>query len=299
VTPAYGPAGSIVNYCGLSGGKDSSGTALWLIHESGVPRESIRFTFCDTGNEHAWTYAHIRLLDERFQQWGCSPIITLQPERGFYDLAQWKNRFPSRKARFCTQFLKVIPTRVDVMDLMRADYEVIVHSGVRAGESPDRAKLIERGFDDMFACVVNRPLLRKSLADVIAMHERYGLPLNPLYSKGFKRVGCFPCINSTKGEIKLISIHFPERIEQLREQENSFNRKQDDFDGFFHRNTVPERFRSKLVQTRKGPMKVCTIDDVVRWSHTGKRAREIQPYLLEDFNDDATLTCPSGGGMCE
>ena len=45
-----------VNYCGLSGGKDSSATALWLIHESGIPRESIRFTFCDTGNEHEWVY---------------------------------------------------------------------------------------------------------------------------------------------------------------------------------------------------------------------------------------------------
>jgi len=27
----------VVNYCGLSGGKDSTATALWLIHESGEP----------------------------------------------------------------------------------------------------------------------------------------------------------------------------------------------------------------------------------------------------------------------
>lgn len=181
-----------INYCGLSGGKDSSATALWLIHESGVPRESIRFTFCDTGNENQLTYEHVALLSERFQAWGCAAVVTLKPERDFLALAKWKKRFPSRKARFCTQFLKVIPTREDVTALIRADHDVIVHSGVRAGESADRAKLVERGFDDMFGCVVNRPLLHKTLADVIAMHERYGVPLNPLYSKGFTRVGCFP-----------------------------------------------------------------------------------------------------------
>src|SRR5208282_5122375 len=133
-----------------------------------------------------------------------------------------KGRFPSRKARFCTQFLKVIPTREDVTALIQSGNEVIVHSGVRAGESPSRAKLLERGFDDMFGCIVNRPLLRWSLERVLGLSAKYALPLNPLYSFGVKRVGCFPCINSSKAEIKLISIHFPERIDELREQERSF-----------------------------------------------------------------------------
>ena len=285
----------LVNYCGLSGGKDSAATALWLIHESGVPKESIRFTFCNTHNEHRFTYEHIDLLSTRFQAWGCAPVITLEPERGFFELAKWKKRFPSRKARFCTQFLKVIPSREDVMKLIGDGYEVIVHSGVRAGESVDRAKLVERGFDDMFGCVVNRPLLRWSLRDVLAYHKRFDLPLNPLYGYGATRVGCFPCINNRKSEIKLISIHFPERIDEIRKQERQVGK----ISTFFARKTVPERYRSLTVDTKKGPMKVATIDDVVRWSHTGKRAKELGPYLSDDFNDDATLVCPSGAGMCE
>lgn len=285
-----------VHYCGLSGGKDSAATALWLIHESGVPRESIRLTFCDTDNEHRLTYAHVMLLSRRFAEWGCEPVEWLYPERGFLELAKWKKRFPSRKARFCTQFLKVIPSREDVQRLIAAGHDVTVHSGVRAGESPERAKLVDHGFDDMFGCTVNRPLLRKNLADVIAIHERYGLPLNPLYSLGFTRVGCFPCINSKKREIKLISIHFPERIDQIREEEQSIGR----ISTFFAPKTVPERFRSLTVDTAKGPMNVATIDDVVRWSHTLNRAREKTPVLFEDFyQDDASLVCPSGMGMCE
>lgn len=231
-------------------------------------------------------------------------MVTLRPERNFLELARWKNRFPSRKARFCTQFLKVIPTREDVMTLIRADHDVVVHSGVRAGESLDRAKLIERGFDDMFGCVVNRPLLHKTLDDVIAIHKRYGVPLNPLYGLGFTRVGCFPCINSRKSEVRLISIHFPERIDQLRVDERSIKKPgstEDSISTFFHRKTVPERFRSLPVKTKSGKtVKVCTIDDVVRWSHTGRRARDRQPVLFEDFyDDDKTLVCPSGLGMCE
>lgn len=286
---------STVNYCGLSGGKDSSATALWLIHDSGVPRESIRFTFCDTGNEHKFTYEHVELLSRRFQEWGCAPVITLKPERDFMELAKWKRRFPTRKARFCTQHLKVIPTREDVTALIRSGHEVVVHSGVRAGEGPDRAKLIERGFDDMFGCVVNRPLLRWSLEEVFAYHLKHSVPLNPLYGYGAKRVGCFPCINSRKSEIRLISIHFPERIDQIREQERSIGA----ISTFFARKTVPARFRSLEVPTKSGPMKVATIDDVVRWSHTGHRALPREKMLFEDFYDDAGLVCPSGAGMCE
>ena len=290
-----------VNYCGLSGGKDSSATALWLIHESGIPRESIRFTFCDTGNEHEWVYQHIAMLSRRFQEWGCAPVVTLKPERDFYALAKWKKRFPSRKARFCTQYLKVIPSREDITALIRADHEVIVHSGVRAGESADRAKLIERGFDDMFGCVVNRPLLRWTLADVIALHQKYDVPLNPLYGLGFTRVGCFPCINSRKREIKLISIHFPERIDMLERAEAGI--EPNVLHSFFARKTVPPRFRTHRYTNRKGiEFIVASIRDVVRWSHTGHRAKEIQKEHLLDYDlieEDRSLFCPSGMGMCE
>jgi len=290
----------IVNYCGLSGGKDSSATMLWLIHESGLPRESLRFTFCNTHNEHQYTYDHVALLSRYVQEWGCAPVVTLEPERGFFDLAKWKKRFPSRKARFCTQFLKVIPSREDVTALIRAGHEVIVHSGVRAGESDLRSKLVEREFSDMFGCVINRPLLRWTLADVLAYHKRFDLPLNRLYGYGFSRVGCFPCINSNKAEVKLISIHFPERIDGIRAQEQAGFGPGGRYQSFFHAKTTPPRFHSETYVNRKGlKYSVATIDDVVRWSHTGKRAKEPGPYLTDDFNDDASLVCPSGGGMCE
>lgn len=288
---------SVINYCGISGGKDSAATALKLAHEMDVPRESIRLTACNTHNENDLTYRHIQYLSDYFVSLGIAPIEWLEPELGFFDLARKKKRFPSRKARFCTQFLKVIPSRNDVMRLIAEGHEVIVHSGVRAGESRDRAKLVERGFDDMFGCTVNRPILRWSLQDVFAIHDRYGVKLNPLYGLGFRRVGCFPCINSNKREVRLISIHFPEVIDRLEQEEKSFPNP---ISTFFARKTVPLRFRSFEVMTRKGKMVVATIRDVVRWSHTGKGAKERTQMLWDDFyDDDKTLVCPSGAGMCE
>ncbi len=294
---------SIINYCGISGGKDSQATALWLIHESGVQRESIRFTFCNTHNEHRFTYEHVEMLSRRFVEWGCAPIVWLEPERGFYDLARKNKRFPSRKARFCTQFLKVIPSREDVTALIQAGHEVIVHSGVRAGESHDRAKLkaFEK-FDDMFGCSVNRPLLKWSLDQVLAISAKYGVPINPLYSFGFNRVGCFPCINSNKGEIRLISITFPERIEMIRRAEQERFGPGGRFQSFFDVKAIPQKWKkTETYINRKGrTYKAPTVDEVVAWSHTGKGAKERSMALWDDlYDDDKTLVCPSGAGMCE
>ena len=65
-----------------------------------------------------------------------------------------------------------------------------------------------------------RPLINYSIDDVVAMHKRHNLPLNPLYLKGASRIGCWPCINARKDEIKLISEISPEAIEKLIEWED-------------------------------------------------------------------------------
>ncbi len=272
---------------GLSGGKDSTALFLWALFESGLPRESLRPSFCDTSNEHEFTYAHIRMLSDRFM-----PIVTLKPERGFYDLARWKKRFPGVKSRFCTQRLKMFPSQEYAQQLGENGDTVIMLSGVRSDESADRSKLPEKEFDGFYGLHAWRPLLRWKLEDVLAIHKRHNVPLNPLYSYGATRVGCFPCIMSRKAEIRMIAAHFPERIDKIREEEKSF----DSINGistFFARKTVPERFRSKAIKTKKGEIiRVATIDDVVLWSKTERGGKQY------DFDFDRR-SCPSSLGACE
>jgi 3'-phosphoadenosine 5'-phosphosulfate sulfotransferase (PAPS reductase)/FAD synthetase len=280
-----------IYHVGISGGKDSQALLLWARYESGYPVEKIRATFCDTGNEHQFTYDHIKMLSETIH-----PIETIYPPLGFYALAAKEGRFPSTKARFCTQLLKILPTQNHVLQYQINNQRVLLLSGVRAGESRDRAKLPEFDFDDYYFSDMYRPLLRWSLDDVWAFLKKYNSPRNPLYDFGAKRVGCFPCIMSSKPEIRTIAKNFPERIVMLREKENTTGKEiNGGFSSFFSPNKVPPAYRSKEITTSKGEkVKVPTIDDVVEWSKTGYR--RTSQYEM-DFAEYAV--CPSNLGMCE
>lgn len=288
---------NIIYHVGVSGGKDSTAVLLWMIHKSGIPHHKINVTFCDTGNEHEWTYEHIKWLSENI-----FPIQTLTPPRTFFELALHKHRFPSTKVRFCTQFLKIYPTHEHLSDLKFFGCTPIAVSGVRANESEERSKLSERDLidigkgDDLWFCEQWRPLLKWTLDDVLEIHREYNAPLNPLYAIGAMRVGCFPCIMSRKSEIRNIAIRFPERITMIRNAEQNFEKHYGRYSSFFPRTIVPLRFRSKEYVTKEGKaIKIATIDDVVRWSMTGHRARG-RFDIPKLFNNDP-ITCVSG--FCE
>lgn len=163
----------LINHIGVSGGKDSTALLLWAVHESGYDPNSLDVTFCNTHNEHQITYDYIKMLSDKV--W---PITTLEPALGFFDLAKKKKRFPSAKARFCTVELKVKPTVKHIQSLFLQGNEVRLHTGVRGGESFDRAKLVEREMDEKFMCEVFRPLLKWTLDDVWAILKRHNIPRN-------------------------------------------------------------------------------------------------------------------------
>ena len=254
---------------GVSGGKDSSAALLWLVRESGIDHSKIQATFCDIGNDHEWTLEHIHLLSERV-----FPIHIIKPIRGFYDMCRWEKTLPNPVARFCTRLLKIEPT-ADYIRKLRWCWEPISVSGVRAEESTDRAKLPEWDYNGIMNCYQWRPLIKWSLDDVFAIHKRHNIPLNPLYSIGAQRVGCWPCIMSQKSEIRNISLKFPARIETLRAFENEMDKVIGrPYASFFQGGKIPKRFHTKDIISAKGKkMKTCSIDDVVRWSMTGKQAK--------------------------
>ena len=120
----------------ISGGKDSTATYL-LALDRGVP---FRAVMADTGNEHPDTIEYAERLGDRTggpqvevfradftermakkrayvaEHWPEKgvpqavvdrAIAALQPTGiPFLDLCLWKGRFPSRRAQFCTEFLK-------------------------------------------------------------------------------------------------------------------------------------------------------------------------------------------------
>ena len=234
----------------VSGGKDSTATALLAIDRYGL--DQCRFVFADTGNEHDMTYQYIQDLgaalgrpietvradftqriarkrDYIARHWPkdgvsddiiASALAILAKPTGipFLDLCLWKGRAPSRKAQFCTQELKRYPLDAYMLDLLAEGHKLESWQGVRADESPARAHLpaaepVAEGWQ------IIRPILDWSAAQVVHLVRARGVPLNPLYSQGMRRVGCMPCINAAKDELAEIARRFPAHIDKIREWE--------------------------------------------------------------------------------
>lgn len=196
----------------VSGGKDSAAMSLYLT-ELGIEHDRV---FCDTGWEHELTYEYLRgPLTEKL-----GPITWLNPPKKMEELILHKGMFPGRLRRFCTQELKVKPLAKYINSRMDAGDDIVNSVGIRAAESESRSKMPEWEWQDGFDCEVWRPLLRWSEQDVIDIHHRHGLRPNPLYLKGFSRVGCFPCIFARKDEIRHMADMEPARVERIRDLEN-------------------------------------------------------------------------------
>jgi len=104
----------------------------------------------------------------------------------FLDLCMLKGRFPSTRARFCSEELKHHPIFYQVQEpLLEAGHTVVSWQGVRAEESPRRAALSK--LERLGGRLVNwRPILRWTVEDVFAIHRRHGVEPNPLYKDGVR-----------------------------------------------------------------------------------------------------------------
>lgn len=184
----------------VSGGKDS--TALMLaLREAGLPHLRV---FADTGWEAAETYRYLDLLREKI-----GPIDAVGVEGGMRARMMYRAGFPSRMQRWCTRELKIDPLRAyhDAV-IAKTGIETASCLGIRADESAARSQMVEVEDEPpgarRWGGWIWRPLLRWTIVDVIEIHKRHGIPMNPLYQRGFDRVGCFPCIFARKEEIRLL-----------------------------------------------------------------------------------------------
>jgi 3'-phosphoadenosine 5'-phosphosulfate sulfotransferase (PAPS reductase)/FAD synthetase len=299
----------------VSGGKDSTATLLVAKEQHGV--ELVQAAFADTGNEHEATYAYVRHLEDAigvpikwlrqdFSVWWALRRIYIAekwPSKGvpdsvvaralavydtgptgnpFLDLCIIKNRFPSRMAQFCTQFLKSEPLTEYALELIDQFGAVESWQGVRADESPNRAKLPERE-DGGGGYSIYRPILKWNVDQVFAKHREHGIKPNPLYSRGMSRVGCMPCINAQKAEIREIAKRFPEHIDRIEEWESIVA-------------LVSKRHAATFFASpgdNETAHERGNIRQVVEWSKTTRGGKQ------RDLLGAEILACSSAYGLCE
>lgn len=293
----------------------------------------MKFVFADTGHEHPITYEYVEYLSEVLKQYcgvgidwihadftqriinkqryvyenwahnGVPPehieqaIKTLVPTGNpFLDLCLWKGRFPSTKARFCTQELKHVPLS-EYTDSFPGT--TVSWQGVRADESHARKDLpmydVEMGSWEPKPTgkLIYRPIIHWTAADCFTQHKRFGVKHNPLYEMGMGRVGCMPCIHARKGELRNIALRFPEEIDRVREWEALVCK-------------VSKRGTSTLMTMGVNhpdavpgePYNVTHgIDRMVSWASTLRGGVVQDPEYSKEA--EAPLTCSSIYGLCE
>lgn len=113
---------------GLSGGKDSTALALWLVENE--PRE-YEFICNTTGNELPEMVAHWARLEQVLGQ----PIKPVTHTANLVELCEQMNMLPNFRMRWCTRILKIEPT-IAYMDSLPEGSTLYV--GLRADEEPRR-----------------------------------------------------------------------------------------------------------------------------------------------------------------
>lgn len=314
----------ITHIVNISGGKDSTATYLKAI-ERGQP---FRAVWADTGHEHPLTAEYIRTLPARTggpkiervtadfsekmekkrtfirKNWANHGVPqdrinraleVLQPTGNpFLDLCLWKGRFPSTRAQFCTEELKIFPIEQHVLTPALNQGDVVQWLGIRREEGPRRknAPMFRRvrWVEPRRNLIYYSPLVKWTWQDVFAMHERHGIKPNPLYTKGAHRVGCWPCINARKGELEMIGRIDPSVPAKLKEWEALVaDASKRGAASFFAADTTPEGARMAQAD-HPGPYP--DAHAVFDWAKTARGGKQYD--LIK-----AIGACASEYGLCE
>lgn len=279
---------------GFSGGVDSQACARWVLNR--FPKEDVILTNSSAGQWEdplttefvAWYSTNVHpvviadaIMADMWETPGFAETKGYESAAPltFELLVTVKGRPPSRKAQFCTEILKLRPQRRWLREAfgvggLYEGQDYCRYVGKRRDESGPRAQTPFEMYDDWFDCPLFAPIAdwtKKMCFDYI---EAHGEQFNPLYKLGFNRVGCAPCINSSKADIANWAARRPEMIEKVRGLEERTGRT------FF----VPVR-RDGVINR---------IDEVVAWAKTAHGGRQIKLELIEELP-----ACESKYGLCE
>jgi len=207
--------------CCYSGGKDSD-VLLEIFRRSGIPFE---VHHSHTTADAPETVYHTRKVFRDLELQGIKCTIEMPMFKGkrvsMWNLIPHKKMPPTRIVRYCCEVLKetgcknrFIATGVrwseSTKRKSRSEYETIeknVKKSVRLSDEVmlmndnDRVrKLTEHCMARKKSCV--NPLIDWTDSDIWGYINSEKIPMNPLYSRGYYRVGCIGCPAAGKGRYK-------------------------------------------------------------------------------------------------
>lgn len=127
--------------------------------------------------------------------------------------------------------------------------------------------------------------------DVFDYCKSKGIEPNPLYKQGMGRVGCMPCINANKAELKQIGMRFPDHIARIAEWERLVIAASKRGGASF----IPAVFGGKHVQNSLKHALDNDIYSVIEWAQTSRGGKQFS--LLTALEE--STACASSYGLCE
>jgi 3'-phosphoadenosine 5'-phosphosulfate sulfotransferase (PAPS reductase)/FAD synthetase len=279
---------------GFSGGVDSQACARWVLNR--FPKEDVILTNSTAGGWEdpltvefvEWYSANVHPVTRTdaivADMWETPGFAEIKGYDGnapltFERMVQIKGTAPSRKKQFCTESLKLRPQRRWIRETFGRggafeSFAYRRYKGVRREESESRKDQAFEEWDEWFDCDSVAPIADWTKQMCFDYVKAHGERVNPLYALGFNRVGCAPCINSSKEDIVNWAVRRPEMIEKVRGLEQRTQRT------FF----VPVR--------RDG--KINFINEVVEWAKTARGGKQSRLDIMFD-----RPACESKYGLCE
>jgi 3'-phosphoadenosine 5'-phosphosulfate sulfotransferase (PAPS reductase)/FAD synthetase len=275
---------------GFSGGIDSQACARWVLNRYSA--EDVILLNSDVGgHEHPITSEFVETYSRDVHQVTVvTPIVAdlgakckndrrakyAETDRLTFDvLAEIKGMFPTQRSQFCTEHLKLKPShrwmKENITDM---GLSFIRYAGVRRQESERRKGKQAIEWDDYFACELHHPIIDWTKQMCFDYVQYHGEAVNPLYTMGFNRVGCAPCINANKTDILEWSQRFPEMIDKVRTWEQRTGLS------FFRKPFEDGSYR--------------WVDDMVEWAKTSRGGKQFSLLVLQE-----PAACDSDYGLCE
>jgi phosphoadenosine phosphosulfate reductase len=185
----------------FSGGKDSL-VALDLAVRVGITKA----VYCDTTADFDETVEYV----EKVRGFYGIDLVTARGAAEFFDSIDHVG-LPTRRARWCCEVHKYGP----IARYARERGIKAFVTGLRRNESPRRTLYEERDQNPMIPVPQINPILDWTTEDIWSYIHTYGLPYNPLYDKGLKRVGCWCCPYKSDSEWEEMRAVFPEKVESF------------------------------------------------------------------------------------
>jgi phosphoadenosine phosphosulfate reductase len=154
-----------------------------LLHMASLIRRDILIFFLDTGY-HFWETLIFR--EQLASEWHLNVLDLYRDTRWDVFAKQHTRTLPVEDPNLCCFFNKVQPMQKALKD-MKAWI-----SGIRRDQTSVRAhaKILELQDDGLLKI---NPLLNWTQADVKKYSEENHLPSHPLFTKGYRSIGCAPC----------------------------------------------------------------------------------------------------------